>query len=204
MRRLVLVIALVLAACDVARTFECATDAQCETGRCEATGYCSFADGACASGQRYDDYAGDGLAGKCVEETTGCPGDYAPLAGQTSSYRYVTAAADWLAAEQDCEDDGTGTHLAIPDDAAENMAIDTLMPGDDDYWVGVTDRKAEGEYRTVVDEIQTLLPWDDAQPTGADEDCVFAEDKDFADASCTAARAYVCECDGRAAVPSAY
>ena len=205
--RLVLLV-LALAACDVDRTFECATDAQCEGGRCEATRYCSFADGVCASGQRYDEYAGDGLSGACVPDgdvqPPDCPTGYAPIAGQTSSYRYVTTATDWLAAELDCEDDGTGTHLAVVDTDAENMALDTLMAGEDAYWLGISDRRVEGTYRTVTDDVQTFLPWDDMEPTGAAEDCVYAEDKDFVDTDCAAPRAYICECDGRAAVPAAY
>jgi hypothetical protein len=55
-------------ACRVSATFECAVDEQCgAAGSCQPTGYCSFADPTCAaSGQRYDDYAGAGLAGTCV------------------------------------------------------------------------------------------------------------------------------------------
>ena len=57
-----------LAACRATGTFACATDDQCrrgDTGTCQPTGYCSFADGACPSGQRYDPTAGGGLAGTC-------------------------------------------------------------------------------------------------------------------------------------------
>jgi hypothetical protein len=57
-----------LAGCKVTGTFECAISAQCGAGgTCQPlTGFCSFADGTCPSGQRYDDYAGAGLAGSCV------------------------------------------------------------------------------------------------------------------------------------------
>jgi hypothetical protein len=44
-------------------------DGQCDdgaTGVCEPTGFCSYADPACAGGQRYADHAGDGLSGQCV------------------------------------------------------------------------------------------------------------------------------------------
>jgi hypothetical protein len=61
-------IAALASACKVAATFECATDPQCGAGgTCETTGYCSFADPSCPSGQRYDDYAGGELAGACTD-----------------------------------------------------------------------------------------------------------------------------------------
>lgn len=57
-------------ACRASGVFSCDRDDQCRlggtTGRCEVSGYCSFADGLCTSGSRYDEYAGEGLAGECV------------------------------------------------------------------------------------------------------------------------------------------
>ena len=57
-------------ACRASGVFSCDRDDQCRlggsTGRCEVSGYCSFADGRCASGSRYDEYSGEGLAGECV------------------------------------------------------------------------------------------------------------------------------------------
>lgn len=56
------------AGCKISAAFHCDTDPQCGAGgTCQTTaGYCSFADTSCGSGLRYDDYAGDGLAGTCV------------------------------------------------------------------------------------------------------------------------------------------
>ena len=51
-------------------SYHCTVDAQCtlsgQQGRCEPNGACSFADGSCADGQRYGQYAPPGLAGACV------------------------------------------------------------------------------------------------------------------------------------------
>ncbi|HEY5944064.1 MAG TPA: hypothetical protein VIV40_01170 [Kofleriaceae bacterium] len=41
-------------------------------GRCESTGYCSFPDQTCTSGQRYSPGASDELAGTCVGGTATC------------------------------------------------------------------------------------------------------------------------------------
>ncbi|MBW2526944.1 MAG: hypothetical protein JRI23_22370 [Deltaproteobacteria bacterium] len=50
--------------------FECSSDDQCvrgeEVGRCELTGYCSFADEECDSGWRYAELARGELAEQCV------------------------------------------------------------------------------------------------------------------------------------------
>ncbi len=58
--------------------FGCESNEQCQVdaaaGVCEANGYCSFSDPECASGRRYSNLAGGGLAGLCVNspaETTG-------------------------------------------------------------------------------------------------------------------------------------
>jgi hypothetical protein len=51
-------------------TFHCKSSDQCtlgaQVGRCEATGLCSFADGACPSGRRYGRYSGAN-ADACTE-----------------------------------------------------------------------------------------------------------------------------------------
>jgi alpha-tubulin suppressor-like RCC1 family protein len=56
----------------------CETAADCVlasvTGTCEATGYCSYPDGACSGGQRYSPGAGDGLGGVCVGGSSTCGG----------------------------------------------------------------------------------------------------------------------------------
>lgn len=64
--------------------FACEDDDACEGagqgGLCEPTGFCSLPDDACASGRRYGEYAGDGLAGQCVDlgGTTGDVGTSGP------------------------------------------------------------------------------------------------------------------------------
>lgn len=120
--------------CRATGVFTCEQDSQCaragSMARCEIAGYCSFDDSACSSGWRYDEHAEDGYAGQCVGmepvdasvdtvpvdalmQAPGCPTGYYVISGQSGGYRYVTTQADWLTAEQDCDDDGSGTHLVI-------------------------------------------------------------------------------------------
>ena len=62
-------------ACVPLGAFQCESDAMCVRnglpGVCQPSEYCSYDDDICESGQRYGDYAGDGLAGQCVEEEPG-------------------------------------------------------------------------------------------------------------------------------------
>lgn len=61
-----------LGGCAGGGEFTCADDQACAGvgpgARCEANGWCSYEDEACADGRRYGDHAGDGLGGLCVGE----------------------------------------------------------------------------------------------------------------------------------------
>lgn len=217
---LALAVALALCGCSVRGTYECGTDTDCAgagaSARCEATRFCSAVDSNCSSGRRYDDYAGGGLGGQCVSggsgtdagatdapQAPGCPAGYLVIGSLPGGYRYVTASSMWLAAETDCENDGSATHLAIIENENENDLLETRLLGTSRAWIGVSDRVAEGSWRTVTNVVQTYLPWGQSEPTG-DDDCVAVRETDFADEDCTDIRAYVCECDGVAPVPSSY
>ena len=57
--------------CSSELGFVCSDDAECgDRGVCQPNRFCSLADETCASGQRYDDQAGE-LAGLCVGKTQG-------------------------------------------------------------------------------------------------------------------------------------
>lgn len=72
MRRRWLAVVLALVGCQRAESFVCAADDECvdgsRAGTCEPSGFCSFPDAACASGQRYGEYASAELAGSCAPE----------------------------------------------------------------------------------------------------------------------------------------
>jgi hypothetical protein len=90
-------LALALTACGVLaaglgghgchRAFACAEDQQCLldglAGACEAEGFCSFPDGACASGRRFGEHASASLAGTCVDEP-GATSDGSSTTGDTA------------------------------------------------------------------------------------------------------------------------
>src|SRR5262245_20724233 len=59
------------AACIEPRGYPCEATSQCvlhdTQGRCEPTGFCNYPYAECPSEHRYEAYAGNGLAGACVE-----------------------------------------------------------------------------------------------------------------------------------------
>ncbi len=61
-------IVVVAVSCGGNEVFACLDDDACAEGICQPEGYCSFPDDACPSGQRFGEFAGDGLAGTCVGE----------------------------------------------------------------------------------------------------------------------------------------
>ena len=198
---------LALAACRIHDTFSCTLDEQCAPGgRCEPVGSCSFPDSACAGGWRYDDYADGDRAGQCVT-VDGCPASYtATVPGLTSRYRPVGQLTPWLAAQNDCADDGAGTHLVVIGSNAERLGVQALI--DDDAWIGLSDRVTEGSFRWVTGAALSYTAWGIGQPgdTDGSQDCAYQKHKtqDWHDHACEELLLYLCECDGVASDPATY
>jgi hypothetical protein len=196
-----------LAACRIEDPFSCALDEHCgANGRCEPVGYCSFPDAACAGGRSYDELAGDDLAGTCVSLES-CPATYAStIPGTSSRYRVVGQGTAWTAAQDDCADDGSGTHLAVIGSEAERTGLAALLNGG--FWIGFSDRVAEGTFRWVTREASQFTAWTSGQPDDLDgtEDCVEQRrnGSTWQDQSCADLIAYICECDGLAPDPAAF
>lgn len=80
-----------LGACKGPPAFQCSESSECGDGVCQPTGYCSFEDDFCPSGQRYGEAAGDGLSNACVEdggtetETEGLAEDSTSDGGESST-----------------------------------------------------------------------------------------------------------------------
>jgi hypothetical protein len=79
--------------------FLCESDGACQqggvSGLCQPSGYCSFPDTACPTGQRYGDHAGGSLAGVCVDASNEGPGsssDGTPPPVTTTSTTGVTTS----------------------------------------------------------------------------------------------------------------
>jgi hypothetical protein len=148
-----LALTVLLAACRYEGTFVCKTSEQCgATGVCQTSGYCSFPDTSCMSGQKYDDTAGPN-AGACVGEEPGidasvfdpatCPSTYSiTISSSTSRYAIRTSLSSFWMHHTACKADLAGaTHLLVPSSAQELLevmgATETMAAGEDEFFVGV-------------------------------------------------------------------
>jgi hypothetical protein len=216
--------ALLLGGCLRSTEFHCSDSTQCAGGVCQPVGFCSFENSGCPSGQRFGDSAGM-YAGQCADggdvdagvdavddaledamidspadTSSACPATYAMVTGAPANrvYRLIAAAATWDAQRTACAADGATAYLAIPDDATELMAINTLAAANTDYWIGVSDQATEGTYLNVKGAAQTFLPWDVGQPNNVNNsDCVLVHqtNRTWNDMLCVNTLPAVCECE---------
>jgi hypothetical protein len=231
-----LAIALLVAGCYAPShedcSIACGPGGACPSGTvCRSPGYCyaSAESEMCANGPPDALLGGDGAladarsdsplpaidgAPDSLVDAIDCPGDYTTTSGG-SRYRVPSGETDWLPAQQDCADDGAGTHLAIPDSQAENdflRALATSTVGDKKVWIGITDRITETEFETVTGDPVVggrFTNWYTDEPSG--EDCaILWRDEHLGRWHAIACsdgsfkQNYICECDGRPSDPSAY
>ena len=222
MRFSFVLLALSSAACLRQTEYHCASNESCgASGQCESTGYCSVVDGNCSSGWRYGNAAG-GLSGTCVgggdmvvdappvaddaavppvdAPPAGCPGGYNPISGGNPGHVYrLFPAGNWNAQRTLCSSTSSSAYLAVPDDDAELLGLDTLAAANARYWLGITDSAVENTWRTVRGAVQTFLPWEPGAPdnAGPGEDCVEAVSATHKinDERCNTQLPAICECE---------
>ena len=221
------VLSLAATACLRTTEFKCQTSGECGAGGvCEATGYCSLVDATC--GQRYAPSAGP-YAGQCVGGNPGdggvdiggggsdgsgsgtdasidagngnCPSGYNPITGLPHLYKLL-GANDWTTERTACAQTSASAYLAIPDDAAELMALDTLVgAGSPLYWVGIDDLAVRGTFVTVKGGTPNAALYAPTEPNngsvGQPKDCISAIQATAllqAD-RCSTNQPAVCECE---------
>jgi hypothetical protein len=111
--------------CHRLGVYACESDANCvdgdKRGMCEATGWCAYPDPSCEeTGRRYDDLAGGGLAGKCVEPdplatTTGTTGTATLTRDDATDTSASTGDPIPTCADSDGDGYGEGDACAGPD-----------------------------------------------------------------------------------------
>ncbi len=208
------------AGCLRATAFRCGSDADCgASGACEAIGYCSFPNAACAdSGRSFSDSAGQNLSGTCVPAgdrpgpdagvdvdaaidgtiSSACPADYAAVAGSLHVYKRLLAVT-WDEARIACKATSTSAYLAVPDDATELMDLVTvakMMP----IWIGIDDVAQLHMFVTQKGVPAVFLPWAPGEPNDGNpakpQQCVNAVSMtQIATDECTKSHAAVCECE---------
>lgn len=138
----------------------------------------------------------------------GCPAAYAPIDGSDTRYLIVDTPRTWAEAAADCDGDATGdvvfTHLIVLGGETERLAIDTVLDGAGNRWIGLTDTAVDqvfvwvtaedtGTYPMIGDE----PPWKAGQPSAGDaEHCVRLNNAtELEDKPCLEPQRYICECD---------
>jgi hypothetical protein len=179
--------------------FTCIQDADCEAmGHCEAVGFCSVGDAGCATGRRFSESAGQGLASTCVPATAGsagrCPADHVAVGSSGHRYKRL-GAVTWDQARAMCEQASAATYLLIPDDAAELAGLATIASPP--FWIGLDDLAAPGTFMTAKNVRAAFTPWAMGEPsTRAGADCVRATSAtQIATDLCSTRRAAICECE---------
>ncbi|HWO25023.1 MAG TPA: C-type lectin domain-containing protein [Kofleriaceae bacterium] len=144
-------------------------------------------------------------------DAPGCPANYGLLRDLPSRYRVSGGTAanpdlagrgTWVTAEADCRNDGFGTHLAIAETQAEHDAFVDVVSGAT-RWLGVTDRKVEGTWTTLIGGSTFYARWG-SPPQNDLYDCLSLnraighEDMPCAHPDPQWHKGYICECDGAA------
>ncbi len=217
--RSVLVVALAATGCLRGTEYRCTSSDQCgPSGTCQTrVGFCGFPDPQC--GERFGDSAG-ALANQCVGGTpqldaghdsaithdaplidgtqNNCPGGYSAIASYPGHQYKLIAAGSWDSQVAACAGAAPLAYLAIPDEAAEITALDTLVTTGT-YWVGISE--SSGSFTTVKSATQTFLPWAPSQPnTTGNSHCVEVSAMGPALGEmdldrCSDARVAICECE---------
>ena len=93
-----------------AQVFICEDPSDCPNGTCEPSGFCSFPDDACTSGQRYGAHAPASVANECVDPIAGTSGS-GDADATSSPSTTVTTTLDASSAEVGSVDEASTTPL---------------------------------------------------------------------------------------------
>jgi len=115
----------------------------------------------------------------------------------SAKYWLGDLAEPWHAAEARCEAKGDA-HLVVTSrlDAEWGSLLATALTSD--YWIGISDELAEGNYVAVTGESvgRAQPPWRPGEPTGGrSENCVAFNFDGLNDLGCDASQRTLCECE---------
>jgi hypothetical protein len=144
--------------------FVCLADEQCShdagAGVCQPNGFCSFPDETCASGQRYGEHAGRGLAGSCVSQTDDGDDDAAGSTTSATSGISETSSASATSGEV--------TSAADSGETSSTVTSSTSTGGSDDGHASDTTTSMQTTGLEATD--------DDTNTTGSPVPCFFEAD----------------------------
>ncbi|XP_036597072.1 C-type lectin domain family 17, member A [Trichosurus vulpecula] len=120
-----------------------------------------------------------------------CPKDWLPFG--ESCYFFSTMIKSWDAASVFCLENHS--HLVIISSTEEQNFVTEARSSQRNYWLGLTDRKVEGEWQWLDGSWLTLSFWKLGEPNNVhNEDCVILlSDGQWNDVSCFLATYWICE-----------
>lgn len=132
-----------------------------------------------------------------VPDAALCPPDYLE-SSNGSCYRIVSTPATWTEAEADCEDDASGAHLIVVDDASEDAMVASY------HWIGYTERVTDGVFLWVNGSLGAYPGFAIGEPVSGGAACTVTRPDGWHDDNCTENKVYVCEFDGMPAIAATY
>ncbi|XP_052854666.1 uncharacterized protein LOC128263575 [Drosophila gunungcola] len=114
-----------------------------------------------------------------------------------SRYFYIenNAKLSWTSAENTCRK--RGGHLAAFDNQKEFDAVTAKLHRNTPYWLGISDRKKEGEFVSESGNRPKILTFAHGEPNnqGGNEDCVDIYNGVMNDLPCDLQRHFICQLD---------
>ncbi|XP_039468943.1 CD209 antigen-like protein D [Oreochromis aureus] len=123
-----------------------------------------------------------------------CPANWTKFG--RSCYFLFTLKKTWMDSKTFCPDSAMDSHLVIISTIEEQMFASTLKGP---FWIGLTDREKEGEWKWVNGQNVTNTYWKYKQPDNAksDEHCVELAGENpksnWNDLNCDRERHFICE-----------
>ncbi|XP_078392945.1 CD209 antigen-like protein 2 isoform X1 [Cetorhinus maximus] len=109
-------------------------------------------------------------------------------------YKFSTDKVNWDSAKQQCE--SQNTHLiVINTEQEQNFIKKSIENNPGDYWIGLTDRESEGNWKWVDGSPVSFTKWYQGEPNNAkgNENCAIIRSADWNDVSCTDHFPFICE-----------
>ncbi|MCG3172011.1 MAG: hypothetical protein GMKNLPBB_00156 [Myxococcota bacterium] len=129
-----------------------------------------------------------------------CPAGWAWFPETGNCYKMSTVQARYGEAERHCKD--AGSHLVTISSPGENSFAAQIAGAGKYFWIGITDRDKENEWRWITGEAVTFKGWNPGEPNDYwGEDCGEMNSNQPAagwnDTDCGERRWYVCEIENR-------
>lgn len=120
-----------------------------------------------------------------------CPPGWVPFNG--TCYYFSPTSNTWDEARKFCQENYS--HLVIINSVAEHNFVAQAHGSPRVYWLGLSDRKREGDWRWLDGSPVTLSYWEPREPNNVgDEDCgSMNRGGTWNDLSCTTTMYWICE-----------